>query len=442
MSLTKKILVISLFLFSCTLKNEEGQKPEGVPNSDLENWVFETQREEIAPNHFIDKSILFENSPTLALAGDGKSYSNGQWFKYVEAKKGKYYKVKVYYRGENVEEPKRCILAQVLWQDPNGNVVGKAEYPRISRSENKSNKDWELMEQTYLVPDEASKARLELIYRWDEDGKVNFGGVSFEETQKPESRMVRLATIHYRPQNGKSAQDNLDQFVPYIEEAALERADIVCLPEGTTMAGTDMDYITASEPVPGPSTNFLGKLAAQHKMYIIAGILEKDGPVVYNVAVLINRNGELAGKYRKTSLPREEIKGGITPGDALPVFDTDFGRIGMMICWDSTFPEQARTLSMKGAEVIFLPIWGGYLTLVRARAIENQVYLVSSTYDMKSAVFGLEGEIIDEATDEDPVVVVEVDLNQQKLWPWVGDLKNRIPREMPAREALKLEGVK
>ena len=193
---------------------------------------------------------------------------------------------------------------------------------------------------------------------------------------------------------GESPQDNLDQFVQYIQDAADKNADIVCLPEAITKVGTDMDYITASESVPGPSTDFLGKLASRYNLYIVAGILERDGPVVYNTAVLLDRQGNLAGKYRKTSLPREEISGGITPGDALPVFDTDFGRIGMIICWDSTFPEQARTLAQKGAEVIFLPIAGGFLTLVRARAIENQVYIVSSSYDMKSAVFDLEGIII------------------------------------------------
>jgi predicted amidohydrolase len=100
----------------------------------------------------------------------------------------------------------------------------------------------------------------------------------------------------------------------------------------------------------------------------------------------------------------------------------------MMICWDVTFPETARGLTSRGAEIIFLPIWGGNLVLAKARAIENQVYLVSSTYDMKSAVFDLEGEILKEATTEHPVVVVEVDLNKQKLWPWLGDFRNRISK--------------
>jgi predicted amidohydrolase len=155
--------------------------------------------------------------------------------------------------------------------------------------------------------------------------------------------------------------------------------------------------------------------------------------------VLIDRKGEVAGKYHKVSLPREEIEGGVTPGDDLPVFDTDFGKIGMMICWDVTFPEAARTLAFQGAEVIFLPIWGGHLILAKARALENQVYLVSSTYDMKTAVFDQEGEIIKEATEEDPVIVVEVDLNKKKYWPWLGDFKGRIKREVPSKKALFLD---
>jgi predicted amidohydrolase len=74
-----------------------------------------------------------------------------------------------------------------------------------------------------------------------------------------------------------------------------------------------------------------------------------------------------------------------------------------------------------------------------ARALENQVYLVSSTYDMISAVFDLEGNVVKEATTENPVVVVDVDLNYQKLWPWIGDLKSRIPREMPPHKATELK---
>ncbi len=84
-----------------------------------------------------------------------------------------------------------------------------------------------------------------------------------------------------------------------------------------------------------------------------------------------------------------------------------------------------------------MPIWGGNLTLAKARCIENQVYMVTSSYGMKTAVFGREGEIIAEADKKEPVIVVEVDLNKRKLWPWLGDFKNRIKREMPPQKALR-----
>src|SRR5687768_9729754 len=109
----------------------------------------------------------------------------------------------------------------------------------------------------------------------------------------------------------------------------------------------------------------------------------------------------------------------------------------IMICWDVTFPEPARALAQRGAEIIFLPIWGGDTILTKARAIENQVYVVSSTYDMITAVFDQEGKVIKEATTNDPVIVVDADLNKQTLWPWIGDLKGRIFREIPPQKAIQ-----
>jgi predicted amidohydrolase len=137
-----------------------------------------------------------------------------------------------------------------------------------------------------------------------------------------------------------------------IGETAQQKADIVCLPEGITVVGTGKKYAEVAEPIPGPSTKFLGEQAARHRLYIVAGLYERAGKAIYNTSVLIGRDGRLAGKYRKVCLPREEIDGGLTPGQDYPVFDTDFGRIGMMICWDVHFPEVARALAAKGAEVI------------------------------------------------------------------------------------------
>jgi predicted amidohydrolase len=399
-----------------------------------QGWTFESQRDQISPRSYTDSKVTFHNKPTLGLAGGGKDYADGHWSKTVAVDAGQYYQFKTFFKTNNVEEPGRCIQGRIIWLDNAAEQVGFTEYPVTASG--KSPEGWNVMEKLYQVPSPATKAKLELHYRWDADGTVNFTEATFERTAAPAPRKVKLATVFHRPRNSKSPQDNLEQFSALVKKAADQKADIVCLPEGITLVGTTLNYVSASEPVPGKTTDYLGNVARQHNIYIVAGILEKDGDVIYNTAVLIDRKGNLAGKYRKVSLPREEIDGGVTPGDATPVFDTDFGRIGIMICWDVTFPETARALARQGAEVIFLPIWGGYVKLAMARALENQVYLVSSSYDMISAVFDLEGNVLKEATTGDPVIVTEVDLNQQKLWPWIGDLKSRIPREMPTEKAV------
>ena len=420
------LLYIILFCGSVT-----GQLQERDPSE----WKLESQRKEIAPVGYIDNSVTYNGKPTLALKGGGKEYANGHWYTTLRVEPGEFFQFRSNYTISNIEEPQRSVFARIIWQDSKGNRVGTPEYPASSLS--KSKEGWNAIMQSYQIPKDASKARLELVYRWDADGIVHFAGTTFEKVPPPKPRIVKVASIHHRPRNSKSSQENLVQFSKFIDEAASQKADIVCLPEGVTIVGTQHDYISASEPVPGPTTEFLGKIAKKHKLYIVAGILERTGDTVFNTAVLIDRNGNFVGKYRKVSLPQEEIDGGITPGNSFPVFDTDFGKIGLMICWDVTFPEPARALAQKGAEIIFLPIWGGDIILTKARAIENQVYVVSSTYDMISAVFDQEGNVMQEAKETNPVVVVDIDLNKQKLWPWLGDFKSRIFREIPPQKSVE-----
>ena len=170
-------------------------------------------------------------------------------------------------------------------------------------------------------------------------------------------------------------------YEPLIAEAARQKADLVVLGETLTYVGLGKKYAEVAEPIPGPSTEYFGKLAKKHNLYIVPGLVERDGHLVYNVAVLIGPDGKIVGKYRKVCLPRGEIEGGIAPGSEYPVFETRFGKVGMMVCYDGFFPEVARELSNRGAEVIAWPVWGCNPLLARARACENHVYLVSSTYE-------------------------------------------------------------
>jgi predicted amidohydrolase len=236
-------------------------------------------------------------------------------------------------------------------------------------------------------------------------------------------------TVHLRPRNSPSREANVEQFSAVVRAAADQKPDIICFPEGMTVVGTRSTYVQVSEPVPGPTTETLGALARQLNSYIVAGLYERVSPAVYNTAVLIDRRGKLVGRYRKTHLPREEWEAGLTPGDSYPIFETDFGKVGLLVCWDVQFPEPWRALGLQGAELILLPIWGGSETLLRARAIENHAFVVSSSYDMKSCVVAPDGEILTEATTESPVATADVHLDQKIYQRWLGDMSTRTWKE-------------
>jgi predicted amidohydrolase len=273
--------------------------------------------------------------------------------------------------------------------------------------------------------------------QWTPNARVRYSEVEFANVPPPPPRKVRLAAVHFQPRGGSSAKENREMFAPMIAKAAEQGADLVVLGEVLTRAYTKLTAVDAAEPIPGPSTDYFGKLARKHDLYIVAGLNERDRHLVYNVAVLIGPDGKVAGKFRKVTIPTNEVEGGTAPGYDYPVFDTRFGKVGMMVCYDGFFPEVARELANRGAEVIAWPVWGCNPLLAQARAAENHVYVVSSTYSspdsnwMLSAVYDHTGKPIAAAEDWGTVAVAEVDLNAKTRWKYLGDFRAKVPRHRP-----------
>ncbi len=260
-------------------------------------------------------------------------------------------------------------------------------------------------------------------------GTVWWDDVSFEQSPAPAPRMVTIASLNLRPEGTKSREESVRQFVAGVEHAIPGKVDVILLPEGITVIGTGKSYVEVSETIPGPTTATLSQLARRRNSYVVAGIYEREGEIVYNTAVLIDRHGDLAGKYRKVYLPSAELEGGLTPGNDYPVFKTDFGTVGLMICYDVFYSDPAHALARQGAEIVLLPIWGGDETLAKARAIENKVFLVTSGYDHPTYIMDPDGTRIASAPRHGDAAIATIDLNQRSWDKQLGDMRARRAKE-------------
>ncbi len=274
----------------------------------------------------------------------------------------------------------------------------------------------------------------------------------------PVSGHVTLALLQLRCDENPA--ENLDRTLAAIEEAASRGGQIVCLQElfrsRYPCQKEDPGRFALGEPVPGPTTERLGKLAAARGIVIVASLFERRGPGVYhNTAVVIDADGGLVGSYRKMHIPDDPLyheKFYFTPGDlGFLSHDTRHGRIGVLVCWDQWFPEAARLTALAGAGILIYPSAIGWQfdegsdvdraqheaweTVQRAHAIANGVFVAAINrvgqedeirFWGQSFVSDPFGRVLARApVAEEETLIVECDLEAvervRREWPFLRD---------------------
>ena len=274
-----------------------------------------------------------------------------------------------------------------------------------------------------------------------------------------------IVTAVQQPCNA-DRQTNLDFSIAQIRAAAAQNADLVVLPElhlGPYFCqNEDHQTFDLAQPIPGPTTAILAEVAREANIVIVSTIFEERAPGLYhNTAVVFDKDGSIAGKYRKMHIPDDPgfyEKYYFTPGDlGFTPIETSIGKLGVLICWDQWYPEAARLMTLAGAEILIYPTaigWdaedtaeeqqrqlNAWITIQRAHAVANGIPVISCNrigfekapdsdagiqFWGNSFIAGPQGEFIEHAdATENRLLIATLDSVRservRRIWPFLRD---------------------
>ncbi|MDR3262498.1 MAG: hypothetical protein LBT78_11800 [Tannerella sp.] len=348
-------------------KGETGGLPEGWTLTDFEN--------DKAPRIVLEKD---GSGNYLSLSGNG----DPDFVSYVSTRTKLApgtYTYKALFSISNDVNPQRNLLFQCKATGHDG----IHEFYRLDKGmvEGRS---------TIVVRGEGNElvdTEIKVFYRFNAGGEVKLRSLSLTPADPVQPRWARFACT--------GRKISLEQMSEVAAKAALDKADLLLFPE--EVAQVRDDFTKGDEYLENQSDRILqtlSGLAAKHKMYVAASVLviDKTDRRRYNRGVIYDRQGKLLGEYDKIHPYSPEVNDrNVMAGRKTDIFKTDFGTIGMIICYDSWFTDVTQLLALKGAEVILFPVAGYYRSLIPARAADNRVRFVISERERKYGIFDTAG---------------------------------------------------
>lgn len=275
-----------------------------------------------------------------------------------------------------------------------------------------------------VTPENTTAIEISVIgFAKHQEGFVQAKQAELEYTGPYEARTITVATVgvDYETDVPRTFEKNMTQNLERIDDIMRDKkADLVVMTECVYSRHVKCtEEEAALELTDEPIQRFQAK-AKEHGVYLAFSIREKRDGRLYNTGVLIDRQGNIAGTYRKTHLTLSEYEEGIVPGEEIPVFQTDFGTVGIAICWDMFFPEMSKIYHLEGADIICYPTAGFDRERLAVRACDNGSFLITSAVHQRceSQIISPEGKTLDDA-EKKGYAIATIDLNKPYYQYWL-----------------------
>ena len=376
----------------------------------------------VCPNNAIAPTFKLVNTedgnPALMATGNGRRECFGYVRHPVHLEANKTYRLRVRLQYEGMNDLNVNLVHGVFAEGFNDGIF---TYQKEG--------NWVIGNNHFPGPEKSTDGEVRLYFRFSANGKVWWEHISLQECEPIPPRLVKVACSW--------GTGDLDYWAKWLDAAGEKKVDIALLPEMFNGKG-----VKDAELIDGPSGTLLAQKARQWRMYVSGTFYEKRGALVFNTAPLFDREGKLVGAYDKNQLYDPEEDEGATPGVGFPVFQTDFGKVGIIICYDSWFPEPTRLLAYKGAELILFPNAGYFTGLMPARAADNGVWIAVSSLNSPAGIWDSSGaragehesnptrHVVSsirssEKDDEEQMITATIDLSRRYSphW-WAGPMRS------------------